>query len=263
MRLIAGLLVSVVLHLGLLYAFSKIDFKREKQEVRQVNVSFLKIEEEVRKKKVEKVEVVKKVKREKRRIIKKTPAKRKKLAKKVSKPEREKPKQFPQPKKTQPKVLPEENSRQKEIREPKVQTTELEPTTETTRTYAKTYSQDYGGLDNFPVGIGEEEEEEEFEESYENYEEEFAQENLKKIRDIVQRYISYPPIARRMGWEGTVVVKFKLTPEGAVQDSEVEESSGYEILDKNALQVISRASSEFPKPRQTVVVVVPIKYKLE
>ncbi len=262
MRLIAGLLVSVVLHLGLLYAFSKIDFKTEKQEVRQVNVSFLKIEEEVRKKKVEKVEVVKKVKREERKIIKKTPAKRRKLVKKVSKPEREKPKQFPQPKKTQPKVLPEENSRQKEIREPEVQTTELEPTTETARTYAKTYSQDYGGLDNFPVGIGEEEEEE-FEESYENYEEEFAQENLKKIRDIVQRYISYPPIARRMGWEGTVVVKFKLTPEGVVQDSEVEESSGYEILDKNALQVISRASSEFPKPRQTVVVVVPIKYKLE
>jgi len=65
----------------------------------------------------------------------------------------------------------------------------------------------------YPVGIGEEEDEEEVEE-LPDYQEEYAQENLSLIREVVASLLRYPPIARRMGWEGTVVVRFYLTPEG-------------------------------------------------
>ncbi len=76
-------------------------------------------------------------------------------------------------------------------------------------------------------------------------------------------YLTYPPIARRMGWEGTVVVSFVLTPEGKVEESKVEKSSGFELLDRNALKVVMLASKDFPKPKRRVVVEVPIVYRLE
>jgi protein TonB len=55
----------------------------------------------------------------------------------------------------------------------------------------------------------------------------------------------YPKMARKMGIEGTVVVRFKLKPGGQVEAVEVMESSGYEILDKASLETV-RDASPFP-----------------
>jgi protein TonB len=94
-------------------------------------------------------------------------------------------------------------------------------------------------------------------------EESFLRERLSVITDIVQRHINYPPIARRMGWEGRVLIGFVLEPNGDIRDLKVLKSSGYEVLDKEALDAIRRSYKDFPKPPVSVVVKLPINFKLE
>lgn len=94
-------------------------------------------------------------------------------------------------------------------------------------------------------------------------EESFLRERLSVISNIVQRHINYPPIARRMGWEGKVLVSFVLEPNGDIRDLKVLKSSGYEVLDKEALDAIRRSYKDFPKPPVSVVVKLPINFRLE
>jgi TonB family C-terminal domain len=94
-------------------------------------------------------------------------------------------------------------------------------------------------------------------------EEGFLRERLSVIADIVQRHINYPPIARRMGWEGKVLVSFVLEPNGDIRDLKVLKSCGYEVLDKEALDAIRRSYKDFPKPPVSVVVKLPISFRLE
>jgi protein TonB len=94
-------------------------------------------------------------------------------------------------------------------------------------------------------------------------EESFLRERLSVISNIVQRHINYPPIARRMGWEGRVLVSFVLEPNGDIRDLKVLKSCGYEVLDKEALDAIRRSYKDFPKPPVSVVVKLPINFRLE
>jgi len=94
-------------------------------------------------------------------------------------------------------------------------------------------------------------------------EESFLRERLLVISNIVQRHINYPPIARRMGWEGRVLVSFVLEPNGDIRDLKVLKSSGYEVLDREALDAIRRSYRDFPKPPISVVVKLPVNFKLE
>ncbi|HHJ64574.1 MAG TPA: energy transducer TonB [Aquifex aeolicus] len=96
-----------------------------------------------------------------------------------------------------------------------------------------------------------------------SYQEEYEREYLERIREVVRGYLSYPLIARRMGWEGTVVVCFTLYPDGAIGNLRVEKSSGFDLLDRNALRAVSSAALHFPRPREPVTVVLPITYRLE
>jgi protein TonB len=96
-----------------------------------------------------------------------------------------------------------------------------------------------------------------------NVEESFLRERLSVISNIVQRRINYPPIARRMGWEGRVLVSFVLEPNGDIRDLKVLKSCGYEVLDKEALDAIRRSYRDFPKPPVSVMVKLPISFRLE
>lgn len=91
----------------------------------------------------------------------------------------------------------------------------------------------------------------------------FLKEKISVISSLIQRNIKYPPIARKMGWEGKVIVCFKLTPDGRVEDLHVLESSGYEILDKSAIEAVSRNAHLFPKPPAEVLIKLPVNFKLE
>lgn len=95
----------------------------------------------------------------------------------------------------------------------------------------------------------------------EDYEETYKKLNLSEIRKLIQESLVYPPTARKMGWEGKVSVEVVLTPEGC-EGVSLKEKTGYEILDKNALETVKKLCSKFPKPQKKVVLLIPIVYKL-
>ena len=81
------------------------------------------------------------------------------------------------------------------------------------------------------------------------------------IRDGIQRRIAYPAMARRMGWEGKVVVAFLLLPDGSVRDIRVVQGSGHPVLDRGAVDAV-RNASPFPRPPAEAKIVTPVVYRL-
>lgn len=81
------------------------------------------------------------------------------------------------------------------------------------------------------------------------------------IRDAVQRAIAYPSTARRMGWEGKVVVAFHLLSDGSVRDVRVVQGSGHTALDRGAIDAVRKASP-FPRSPVEAEVIAPVVYRL-
>ena len=82
------------------------------------------------------------------------------------------------------------------------------------------------------------------------------------IRDRIMRSLVYPMIARKMGWSGRVKIAFTVREDGGVEDINVIESSGFTVLDKNAIETIKK-SCPLPKPPMKVALVMPVVYRLE
>lgn len=82
----------------------------------------------------------------------------------------------------------------------------------------------------------------------------------------VDRLKRYPHTARVNRWEGKVVLRAVIRDDGQVIDLSVEESSGYTVLDRDALEILKQASPlklKHPLGQAQVVVHVPISYKLQ
>ncbi|BCA56664.1 hypothetical protein W02_38040 [Nitrospira sp. KM1] len=86
------------------------------------------------------------------------------------------------------------------------------------------------------------------------------------LRRRVESLKTYPHLARVQGWGGRVVVRATIKDDGSLLDARVVESSGYEILDNEAIQLMHRAfpihlQRDIGKPQ--VAVMVPIQYRSE
>lgn len=68
------------------------------------------------------------------------------------------------------------------------------------------------------------------------------------IKETIESNRRYPNWARRQGFEGTSHVEFILLPDGTVKDITLVKSSGFNILDKEALATIERAAPFLPIP---------------
>jgi periplasmic protein TonB len=82
----------------------------------------------------------------------------------------------------------------------------------------------------------------------------------------IAKYKSYPKIAERRGWEGTALLDLKIDSNGKVLSAVVRDSSGYDALDKRALEMVEKASP-FPAPPKalqgrTFNISVPVAFKL-
>lgn len=86
--------------------------------------------------------------------------------------------------------------------------------------------------------------------------------NFSYIRDMINRKLIYPMIARQKGWEGKVKLSFIISGNGFVKDIIIIESSGIEILDKSAIDAV-KSASPFPKPTIAAQIIIPIRYKLQ
>ncbi|MES2635952.1 MAG: energy transducer TonB [Pseudomonadota bacterium] len=87
------------------------------------------------------------------------------------------------------------------------------------------------------------------------------------IGRAIAKHKQYPRIAQMRGWQGQVLLDLKLDGNGKVLSASVRESSGYEALDKQALEMVRKASP-FPAPPEalrsrTFNITVPVSFKLE
>ncbi len=89
----------------------------------------------------------------------------------------------------------------------------------------------------------------------------YLNEHFAYIRDTVLKNLSYPSIARRMGWSGKVMLSFFILHDGSVNGIKVIQSSGVELLDKSAVEAVRKAAP-FPRPPAEAEVVIPVVYRL-
>jgi protein TonB len=99
-------------------------------------------------------------------------------------------------------------------------------------------------------------------ESPEELKKKYLKEQFLYIRERIQKNLSYPYSAKKMGWTGRVTVSFIVLENGDVENIRIIESSGFEVLDKNAIETIKKVSP-FPKPPVRAELIMPIVYMLE
>ena len=85
------------------------------------------------------------------------------------------------------------------------------------------------------------------------------------IADTINRRFKdrYPDRARRMGWEGEVRVSFVISEDGAVYDVEVVNSSGRNIFDDHAREILAKTTFNRRLPYPLKIENCPVTYKLQ
>ena len=82
----------------------------------------------------------------------------------------------------------------------------------------------------------------------------------------VARLKRYPAIARMRGWQGTAVINVSIGPRGELLDARIARSSGFAVLDEQALEMIREAQPLPPAPASlrglALVVQLPVSFSL-
>ena len=92
-------------------------------------------------------------------------------------------------------------------------------------------------------------------------EQNYMDQNILKIKELLQNNLYYPRSARKRGVTGDVIVKFKLSTSAQVHYVKVLSSSS-EILSRAAIKTIEDLSGKFPHPNEELILHVPINYRL-
>lgn len=90
----------------------------------------------------------------------------------------------------------------------------------------------------------------------------YLKEQFEYIRQKIMRKLTYPGIARKMGWTGQATVMFTIVEDGRVDSLKIVHSSGFELLDADAVVTVKKASP-FPRPPVRAEIVMPITYQLK
>ncbi|MDR4461470.1 MAG: TonB family protein [Nitrospirales bacterium] len=82
----------------------------------------------------------------------------------------------------------------------------------------------------------------------------------------IERYKSYPTTARQKEWEGKVVLEAVIRQDGAILHLRVAETSGHEILDKDAVSLLWKLSPltlDHDLGHPQITILVPLTYQLD
>ena len=90
---------------------------------------------------------------------------------------------------------------------------------------------------------------------------EYMDENIAKIIKLLSENLYYPRSARRRGIVGEVTVRFKIDLKGNASQISINTSDS-DILSRAAIKTIKSISGDFPKPKQEMIINVPINYTL-
>ena len=89
---------------------------------------------------------------------------------------------------------------------------------------------------------------------------EYLDKYLSQIRDLINQNVKYPLKAKKLCIEGTVLVRFKITSNGSVEDITI--IDGHKFLQDATISAIEEASKSFPKTNKSIEIQIPIEYKL-
>jgi protein TonB len=95
-----------------------------------------------------------------------------------------------------------------------------------------------------------------------NVEKEFLDAHLGEIRSLLVQNLKYPKNAQRLKMQGEVRIGFRLKSDGSVENIEIIQSSGFELLDEDARALIKNTAPQFPKPTKSISLSVPLSYML-
>ncbi len=88
-----------------------------------------------------------------------------------------------------------------------------------------------------------------------------------ELANALARYKQYPKIAQMRGYQGDVLVDVQMDSNGNVTSSKIHQSSGYESLDNQALEMVKKASPLPPPPYvlrgRSFNVLVPVSFHLQ
>jgi len=88
----------------------------------------------------------------------------------------------------------------------------------------------------------------------------------KTLSGLIAKYQRYPRIAQLRGWQGTAQVQLSISAAGRMVNVVIVRSSGFEVLDDQALEMV-RQATPLPQPPEALqgrefTVMVPIVFKL-
>jgi protein TonB len=83
----------------------------------------------------------------------------------------------------------------------------------------------------------------------------------------ISKHKKYPKIAAMRGWQGEAVVELELDGSGKLKSKKIIQSSGHDVLDRQALEMVEKALP-FPAPPEALrgtsfTITVPVPFKLE
>jgi len=88
-----------------------------------------------------------------------------------------------------------------------------------------------------------------------------------ELANALARYKQYPKIAQMRGYQGDVLVDVQMDSNGNVTSSKIHQSSGFESLDNQALEMVKKASPLPPPPAllrgRSFNVLVPVSFHLQ
>jgi len=83
------------------------------------------------------------------------------------------------------------------------------------------------------------------------------------LQQALTRHFNYPLLARRRGWQGEVLVSFTLESNGKIAEIRIARGSGYKLLDRAALTILSKIGRIEGAPQYSHTFELPIIYRLQ
>jgi len=69
---------------------------------------------------------------------------------------------------------------------------------------------------------------------------------IRYIETEFRTRFQYPMVARKFGWQGKVVVGLDVNHAGVIHNIKVKQSSGYAVLDNNAVETFQQIGTVLP-----------------
>ena len=280
-----AILISIVLHISIYFLFVFLikppKQEKKKEKIEEIYIYLPKIEKKLSDKTVKRLKLAKSEKKG-NKFIKRKPVKKKIISRKVK--VHKKVKKFSKPKKVIKKTISKKivkkvvkkekvNKKEEKILKDNLNKTDdnlakAEDNTNTTQVNRKLSISNLAGKESiFELGKKDNVEEEIKKDVDVS---EYVRELNRYLNQLARRKDLYPPMAKRLRLEGSLIVRFKINRDGTVDEKSIKIiiSSGYNVLDEGAIRIIKEYVPKFVRkyhkypPKDNFIVEIPITFEI-